>query len=159
MKTASAALLFIGTPFIAGAVGAIASANAQSFYAQLVQPAWAPPPSVFGPVWTALYFLMGLAAFLVWKRFRWEGAPVALALFLAHLVVNALWSWLFFRWQLGLASSADITLLLVMVGTLVVLFFRLRPISGWLLLPYLAWVSFAAALNFTLVRLNPQLLG
>jgi translocator protein len=149
-------VLFIGVSLLAGAAGAFATANAQSFYAQLVQPSWAPPPSLFGPVWTVLYVLMGIAAFLVWRAHGWRGV---LTFFLVHLIANALWSWLFFHWHLGTVSIVEIVVLWLMVATLVVVFYRLRPLAAALLLPYLAWVTFATALNITLVRLNPTLLA
>ena len=72
-----------------------------------------------------------------------------------HLIFNALWSWLFFHWRQGIASCADITLLWMMVAALVVWFFRLRPGAAALMVPYLLWVTFAMALNFTIVRMNP----
>ena len=155
MKTALAAVLLIGAPLLAGAIGAVAATNAPSFYAQLARPSWAPPPSVFGPVWTALYILMGVAAFLVWRAHGWHPA---LTLFLLHLVLNALWSWLFFFWQRGLWSSVEIVALWLVIAALVIWFLRLRPLAGVLLLPYAAWVTFATALTFALVGANPQLL-
>src|SRR5690348_5660064 len=85
----------------AGAVGALATRQAPAFYAGLVKPAWAPPGWLFGAVWTALYVAMGLAAWLVWRQAGWAGATVGLSLFLAQLVCNALWSWLFFTWRRG----------------------------------------------------------
>ncbi len=145
--------------FAVSAVGAIASINAGAFYGELTQPAWAPPPGVFGPVWTALYALMGIAAWLVWRENGFRAQRSALLLFLAQLGINALWSWLFFAWHLGAWALADIALMwLIIVGTMV-LFWRVRPVAGLLLAPYLAWVSFAAALNFSLLRLNPHVLG
>ena len=153
-STATAALLLFGAPIVTGAAGALATVRAPAFYQALVKPSWAPPPSLFGPVWTALYLLMGIAAFLVWRRHGWNGA---LVLFLVQLVPNALWSWLFFRWQLGAASIADIALLWVMIVVLEVWFSRLRVLSAVLLLPYLAWVTFATALNIAIVRATPSL--
>ena len=144
--------------FAASAVGAIASVRAAAFYTDLVQPSWAPPPSVFGPVWTVLYAAMGVAAWLVWRSGGWRARRTALSLFLAQLVVNSLWSWLFFAWQLGAAALADIAVLWVLVLTMLVAFWRARPLAGALLVPYLLWLSFAAALNLALWRLNPQLL-
>src|SRR4051812_10810941 len=90
--------------FAAAAVGAIASVDAASFYAQLSKPSWAPPAKLFGPVWSALYTLMGVAAWLVWRSAR--PAKLALALFIAQLLANALWSWLFFAWHKGALASA-----------------------------------------------------
>jgi len=159
MKSAVAAVVLIGAPLLAGAIGAVASATAPAFYADLTRPSWSPPASLFGPVWTTLYVLMGIAAFLVWQKHGWDGARGALIVFGVQLLVNALWSWLFFHWRLGFASIADITALWLLLIGLVIWFFRLRPIAGALLVPYLAWVTFAAALNIATVRMNPGVLG
>lgn len=143
----------------AGAVGGWASANAAGFYAQLVQPAWAPPAGLFGPVWTLLFALMGLAAWLVWRRHGFGAAGAALALYGAQLVANALWSWLFFAWHQGAWALVDIALLWVLIAATAWAFWRWHRPAALLLLPYLAWVGFAAALNFKLWQLNPALLG
>lgn len=145
--------------FAAAAVGALASRQAASFYAQLTLPDWAPPGTVFGPVWTALYLLMGIAAWVAWRTQGFAPARTALYLYLAQLTVNALWSWLFFAWRLGGFALIDIACLWVLVAATLIAFWRVRPIAGALLLPYLLWVSFAAALNYQVWRLNPQLLG
>lgn len=145
--------------FTAAAIGGIASAQAKSFYAQLTQPSWAPPPWVFGPVWTLLYVMMAIAAWLVWRSGGFRNNRGALSLFLVQLAVNALWSWLFFAWQQGRYAFADIMLLWVLIVASIVCFWRVRAIAGALLLPYLLWVSFAAALNYSLWQLNPQILG
>jgi tryptophan-rich sensory protein len=145
--------------FAAATIGAIASANAPEFYRQLVRPDWSPPAWVFGPVWTALYTLIAIAAWLIWRERGFRDAKFALGLFLAQLALNALWSWLFFAWQLGAASVVEIAVLWALILATTVAFWRVRPLAGALLLPYLAWVSFAAVLNFAIWRLNPQLLG
>jgi tryptophan-rich sensory protein len=145
--------------FAASAVGAIASIEAQSFYGQLVQPAWAPPPWLFGPVWTVLYALMAIAAWLVWRSGGFRAHRNALALFLVQLALNALWSWIFFSWQRGLLAFAEILLLWALIAATLVSFWRVRALAGSLLIPYLVWVSFAAALNFALWQLNPGILG
>lgn len=155
MKNIAWLIFWIALPVIAGGIGAVASASAPVFYRQLVQPSWAPPPSVFGPVWTTLYLLMGVAAFLVWRARGWSAI---LTFFVVHLAFNALWSWLFFAWHLGAVSAIDIVVLWMMIAALVVAFWRVRSLAGALLVPYLAWVTFATALNFTLWRLNPTLL-
>jgi tryptophan-rich sensory protein len=142
----------------AGAIGAVASAGAASFYGTLVQPDWAPPAWLFGPVWTVLYLLMGLAAWLVWLRAGWRGARPALTLFLVQLAANALWSWLFFAWNLGAAALAEVVLLLGLIAATVVAFWRVRRLAAVLLWPYLAWVGFATALTWALWRANPQVL-
>ena len=145
--------------FAASAIGAIASFQAQSFYGQLVQPAWAPPPAVFGPVWTLLYTLMAIAAWRVWRIGGFRSHRLALSIFLVQLVFNAVWSWLFFAWHLGALAFADIVLLWVLIVATLLSFWRIRPLAGALLVPYLLWVSFAAALNYSLWQLNPQILG
>ncbi len=145
--------------FATGAIGGFASANAAGFYGQLVQPSWAPPAWLFGPVWSVLFVLMGIAAWLVWRDHAFRGARAALGLFMVQLVANALWTWLFFVWQLGAVAFAEIVLLWLLIATTIWLFWRLHRVAALLLLPYLAWVSFAAALNFTLWRLNPSALG
>jgi tryptophan-rich sensory protein len=143
----------------ASAVGAVASIQAKSFYGELLQPAWAPPPWLFGPVWTVLYGLMAIAAWLVWRSGGFRTHPIALSVFLGQLVVNALWSWLFFVWHLGAWAFANTVLLWILIMATLICFWRVRPLAGVLLLPYLLWVSFASALNYALWQLNPELLG
>lgn len=145
--------------FIAAAIGGAASVEAGSFYAQLVRPDWAPPGSVFGPVWTVLYVLMGFAAWLVWRVGGFHAARFALALFLAQLALNALWSWLFFGWHRGALAFAEVLVLLAFIAATLIAFWRIRPLAGALLVPYMLWVTFAATLNYTVWQLNPQLLG
>ncbi len=144
--------------FVAAGIGSIASARAPEFYAQLSRPAWAPPASVFGPVWTVLYLLMAIGAFLVWRERGFAGARVALTIYLVQLAANALWSWLFFGWRIGNAAAAEVVVLLLLICATVIAFWRVRPLAGALLLPYLAWVSYATALTISIVRRNPQLL-
>ena len=99
-----------------------------------------------------------MPALLVWRTRseKWATRNV-LFFFLSHLVINGLWSWMFFHWRLAAGSIADIAALWLMVALLTLSFFRLRPISGWLLTPYLGWVTFAAALNVAIVQRNPGL--
>lgn len=145
--------------FIAAGIGAAASVQASSFYAELVRPSWAPPSAVFGPVWTVLYALMGIAAWLVWRAKGFRAARASLVLFLVQLAVNALWSWLFFGWHLGAPAFADIVLLWLLIVTTLALFWRVRLLAGVLLIPYLLWVSFASVLCYSVWQLNPQFLG
>lgn len=145
--------------FIAAGIGAAASVQASSFYAELVRPSWAPPSAVFGPVWTILYALMGIAAWLVWRAKGFRAARASLVLFLVQLAVNALWSWLFFGWHLGAPAFADIVLLWLLIVTTLALFWRFRLLAGVLLIPYLLWVSFASVLCYSVWQLNPQFLG
>lgn len=124
------------------------------WYAALRKPTWNPPNWIFGPVWAALYITMAIAAWLVWKRGGFRGQRTALLLFLAQLLFNALWSPLFFGLQSPALALVNILLLwLALLGTTAA-FWRARPIAGLLLVPYLAWVSFATALNFAIWNLN-----
>lgn len=150
---------WLAASFIAAAIGGAASIQAGPFYTQLIRPDWAPPPALFGPVWTILYMLMGIAAWLVWRVGGYRAARLALTLFLLQLALNALWSWLFFGWHLGGLAFADIVLLWALIIATLVAFWRVKPLAGALLIPYLAWVTFAAALNYAVWQLNPQVLG
>jgi benzodiazapine receptor len=122
--------------FVAAAIGAVASVQAATFYQQLAQPTWAPPSSVFGPVWSVLYALIGIAAWLVWREGGWRRQRGVLTLFLVQLGMNALWSWLFFAWHRGALAVADIALLWLLIVATLVGFWRVRPLAGALLLPY-----------------------
>jgi len=145
--------------FMAAAIGAAASMEAAPFYAQLLRPDWAPPASVFAPVWSALYALMGMAAWLVWRTSGLRAARLPLALFLTQLALNALWSWLFFKWHRGALAFADILLLWGLILATSIAFGRVRVLAAVLLIPYLLWVSFASALNYVVWQLNPQSLA
>lgn len=146
--------------FATAGVGSVASVNARDFYSGLVQPTWAPPGWLFGPAWTALFTLMAIAAWLVWRApaepaaRRW-----ALGLFVMQLVANALWSWLFFAWQQGGWAFAEVLVFWVLIALTCVAFWRIRPLAGALMLPYLAWVAFAACLNWVVWQANPGILG
>jgi benzodiazapine receptor len=147
---------WLAASFAAAAVGAVATRQAPEFYAQLVRPDWAPPGWLFGPVWTVLYALMGIAAWRVWRK---AGFGSALYLFLAQLALNALWSWLFFAWRLGAAAFAEVVVLWALIAATLAAFLRIDRLAGALLVPYLLWVSFACALTYAVWRANPQVLG
>ena len=153
---------WIALAAIAGAIGSLATLDSREFYASLERSSWAPPGSVFGPVWTALYLLMGIAAWLAWSE-RPETAEEAaarrtgLALFVAQLVFNALWSWIFFRWRSGMWAMADIVVLWLLIAATTLQFARVRTLAALLMLPYLAWVTYAAALTWDVWRRNPVL--
>ena len=150
---------WLAASYAAAAVGGVASARAGDFYQQLARPAWAPPSWLFGPVWTTLYLMMGIAAWLVWRQRGFRGARGALTLFVVQLAANALWTWLFFAWRRGALAFGEILLLWVLIVATLLAFWRIRPLAGALLVPYLLWVSFAAALTWSVWRLNPGLLG
>lgn len=145
--------------FAAAGIGAWASIDAGNFYLGLIRPTWAPPATWFGPVWTVLYVMMALAAWLVWRPGGFWKAPVALGLFAVQLIFNAAWSWLFFVKKWGALAFLDIVVLWVMIALTTALFWRRRPLAGALLLPYLGWVSFALVLSRVVWRLNPAALG
>ncbi len=113
---------------------------------------------MFGPVWSLLYAMMAIAAWLVWRERGWRNAQPALTLYLLQLAVNALWSWLFFGWKLGALAFVDILVLITLVCATIVAFARIHRGAAVMLLPYLVWISFASALNFAVWRANPGLL-
>ena len=152
-------LAWLAISFSAAGLGAMASVNAGTFYQQLLRPSWAPPGWLFGPVWSVLYLSMGIAAWLAWRERGLRDMGGAAVLFLSQLAVNALWSWLFFAWREGGLAFAEVLVLLMLIAATVLAFWRIRPLAGALLLPYLAWVAFASVLNYATWRLNPQLLG
>lgn len=121
------------------------------WYAALAKPSWTPPNRLFAPVWSALYILMAVAAWLVWRA---VGPGPELALFAVQLALNAAWSLLFFGLHRPFLALADIAALWLAVAVTVLAFWHVRPLAAWLLLPYLAWITFAAALNAALWRLN-----
>ena len=124
------------------------------WYTALAKPSWNPPNWLFGPVWSVLYLLMAISVWLVWKKQGLLGAIVPLSIFLLQLVLNAAWSWLFFGLhEMGIAL-VEIVVLWIVILVNIILFWKIYPISGILLLPYLLWVSFASILNYTLWRLN-----
>lgn len=151
------ALLLLATG-AAAVAGAIASIRAADFYQQLAKPAWAPPAQAFGPVWSVLYVLMAIAAWLVVRAWGWPRARPAIALYVVQLAFNALWPWVFFRWRLGGAAVVEILLLWALLLLTVAAFRRARPLAAALLLPYLAWVTFAAALTYAVWQRNPGVL-
>ena len=140
---------FIALAFIAPLLSA--GLNTGTWYHTLSLPAWAPPGWLFGPVWTALYVLMGIAAWGVWRRRGWT---TPLKLWLIQLALNAAWTPLFFALHLpGLAFAELVVLWLAIMATLYA-FGQVESWSAWLLTPYLAWVTFAAVLNYEIWRLN-----
>jgi benzodiazapine receptor len=157
MKTIASALKLIvclAAVAAAAAIGGYAtSLGLDEWYRALAKPAWNPPDWLFGPVWTLLYILMALAAWLVWMR-GWKAAKYALTLFVVQLILNAAWSWLFFGWRQPGWAFVELVILLAAIIATAVAFARVKPTAAWLLAPYLAWVAFAGLLNFTIWRLN-----
>ncbi len=124
------------------------------WYVQLAKPFWTPPDAVFAPVWTFLYALMAVAAWLVWRQEGFARGARPLVVYGIQLAFNAAWSWIFFGLHRpGLAFGEIVVLWFLIVWTVIEFWRRSRP-AGLLLVPYFVWTSFAVALNFTIWRLN-----
>ena len=137
----------------AGLVGSLWTTPAlRPWYASLTKPVWTPPNWLFGPVWTVLYFMMALAGWIVWRKIGLASAPMYL--FFIQLGFNCAWSGIFFRLRSPGAGFAEIVLLWFAILATLVDFWRTAPAAGWLFVPYLIWVSYALALNFSIWRLN-----
>lgn len=145
--------VWILVAFLPALSGAIAPPG--DWYRTLQKPSWNPPGWLFGPVWTALYASMGVAAWRVWRRGGWRARRGELGWFMAQWVLNGLWSPLFFGWHRPGLALAEILLLWAAIAVTGLRFARVDRAAGLLFLPYLAWVTFAAVLNATLWRLNP----
>ena len=149
-------LICVGAVLAASSIGSFATVRAiPTWYKGLTKPSFNPPNWLFGPAWTVLYLLMAVAAWLVWKQgLGAPGVKLALAVFLVQLILNALWSVLFFGLRSPLAGLIGISGLWLAILATIILFFRVSTPAGVLLLPYIAWVSFAAILNAAILRLN-----
>lgn len=146
------ALVCLGAGYLSGTAGDGATS---AWYQALEKPAFHPPAWVFGPVWTVLYALMGVAAFLVWREgVRRPAVQAALGLFAAQLVLNLAWTPAFFGAESLTAASAIIVALLGVLAATVWRFFGVRRLAGWLLVPYLVWVAFATVLTLSIRALN-----
>jgi tryptophan-rich sensory protein len=156
MKNAIRLVVAIVLPLVVGGLSGYATAQGvRSWYPTLVKPFFNPPAWVFGPVWTMLYILMGVAAFLVWRRgLTVDGVKAALGLFLVQLALNGLWSILFFGMQSPGLALIEIVVLWIAIAATIRAFSRVSPAGAGLLAPYLAWVSFATLLNGSIWWLN-----
>jgi tryptophan-rich sensory protein len=142
---------------IAGSLGSLVTITGPgTWYAGLVKPWFTPPGWVFGPVWITLFTLMGIALYLVWQEgMEKPDVRKAVAIFGAQFFLNILWSFLFFGLRSPLAGLADIVLLWLTIAATIAAFYRVNKTAAYLLVPYLAWVTLAAALNGTIYFLNP----
>ncbi len=138
-----------------GAAAVGAQFEPGEWYEALTRPPWTPPDWLFGPVWTVLYGLMAVSAWLVWRRGGFAAQPLPLSAFMVQLGLNATWSWLFFGLNRPGIALGGLVLLYLAVAATLVLFWKLERVAASLLVPYLLWLSFAAALNFEIWRLNP----
>lgn len=141
----------------AGGIGSIFTMSAiPTWYAALDKPAFTPPNSVFGPVWVTLYLLMGVAIFLIWRRGLHErGVKPAFTIFWVQLVINVLWSVVFFGLKSPLGGMVLIIILWFMVLFTIIWFFKISKLAGGLLIPYIVWLSIASSLNVGVWILNP----
>lgn len=152
MKKIWKLIISIIIPFLASAIGGLFTASSVStWYVTLVKPSFNPPSWVFGPVWTILYLMMGIALYLVWIK---KNEIKAFIVFAIQIVLNALWSVLFFGLQKPLYAFIEIIFLWVAILFTIFYFYRINKTSAYLLIPYILWVSFASVLNFYIYILN-----
>lgn len=137
---------------IAGAIGSLFNTSIKTWYASLDKPFFNPPNWIFAPVWTTLFVLMGISLYLVWSKKRKSNKPIYL--FLVQLVLNVLWSFLFFYLQKPLYGFIEIIILWIFILLTILEFKKISKTAAYLMIPYICWVSFAAILNFTLMLLN-----
>ncbi len=155
IKNALGVIVALAICFAVAGLGAYWTTEAiPTWYATLRKPSWNPPNWVFGPVWSILYAMMAVSAWLVWRRAEFEGARVALAVFAVQLALNLGWSGVFFRLKQPGWAFAEIVLLWLVIAATIVRFRRISATAASLLVPYLLWVSFATALNAAIWRLN-----
>jgi len=153
-RTVSRVVVAVCITMVAAVPGLLVPEAVQGWYGTLVHPSFAPPDRLFGPVWTVLYWMMGIAAGLVWSRRNNAAVRGALVLYGAQLFLNASWTLVFFGLHAPLAALVVIMALLVLITSTMRAFFPINRTAGWLLVPYLLWVSFATALNASYVWLN-----
>jgi tryptophan-rich sensory protein len=139
---------------VAGIGALFTNSSVKTWYPQLHRPEWTPPNWIFGPVWTTLYLMMAFSAWLVWRGSNWSAARFALLLFAIQLVLNMLWSAMFFGMRRIGPAFAEILLLWMMIIATTVAFYSLSLLAAWLLIPYVAWVGLASYLNFRIWQMN-----
>jgi tryptophan-rich sensory protein len=156
MKNWLKAILSLALPQIAGLTGAMFTVTGEgSWYRTIEKPEWNPPGWLFGPVWTTLYILMGIAFYLIWtsaadKRIK----RPAMAFWLIQLVFNLCWTLIFFYAQQIGYAFAEIVVLWLLILITILLFARISKLAAWLLVPYISWVTFAAVLTYTIWQMN-----
>ncbi len=139
---------------LAGFLGSLSTISSiPTWYAGLQKPSFNPPNWVFGPVWTMLYTLMGISFYLIWTS-KSKLKNTAMIIFGIQLLLNAIWSPLFFGLKNPLLAFIDIILMWISIVATIIIFYKIKPMAAYLLIPYILWVSFAALLNFSLWQLN-----
>lgn len=141
---------------LAGAIGSIFTFQSiPTWYASLAKPSFAPPNWLFGPVWITLYTLMGISLYLVWEKgFRKKENKIALYIFATQLVLNALWSVVFFGLRSTFYGLVTIVVLWIAIAATIISFYKISKKAAWLLVPYIVWVSIATVLNFYIWNIN-----
>ncbi len=148
-------VVWLGICFGAAALGSFfTELSVDTWYPTLAKPSWTPSGAVIGAVWTVLYTLMGVAAWLVWRRRDTAGRAAALTAFIAQLTLNTAWSAIFFGLRMPGLAAAEVLVLEAAVIVTIMLFRRVSPPAAWLLVPYAAWTAFAAVLNVMIWRMN-----
>ena len=139
---------------IGGLGAALTTPEIDGWYRTIAKPSWNPPDAVFGPVWTTLYLMMAIAAWLVWRQAGFKTSKIALILFSSQLVLNLAWSLIFFRMHAMGFAFFELVALWVLIAFTMIAFLQHSRLAGVLMGPYLAWVSFAGVLNFAIWQLN-----
>lgn len=149
-------IISIAIPLLIGATsGFFTVTGVDSWYQTINKPSWNPPNWIFGPVWTTLYVMMGIALFLVWKEdISTELKKIAITFFIVQLVLNFFWSFIFFNQQHPGWALVEIAVLWVFILLTIFAFAQVNKTAAWLLVPYISWVSFATILNYTIWQLN-----
>jgi translocator protein len=156
MKPIFKAIISVLLPLsIGGSVGFFTAPAIQGWYSTLVKPSFNPPNYLFGPVWTILYIMMGIACYIIWNSKAKESFKrTALLIYAIQLALNFSWSIFFFYLENPAAALVIIILMVIMIATTMFWFKKISSMAAWLLVPYICWVSFATALNFTIWQLN-----
>ncbi len=148
-------LISVILPLGLGAIAGMFTAEAvPEWYASLNRPSFNPPNWVFGPVWTTLYLIMGISLFLIWKQNAGKESKQAIIIFFLQLLLNFLWSFIFFYFNMIGLALVEIILLWISIVIMLILFYRIKPIAAYINIPYLLWVSFATILNASYYFLN-----
>jgi benzodiazapine receptor len=155
LRSAATLILSMGTCLLVGVSGSLVTGTSvREWYPYIQKPSWTPPGAVFGPVWTLLYLLMGVSAWLIWRNAVESTRRTALLIFVTQLVFNATWSFIFFGLRSPGWAALEIVLLWSSIVATMLAFARISRLAAGLLLPYLVWVSYAAALNVAIWNLN-----
>lgn len=149
-------IIAIAIPLLVGGIsGFFTASSVGGWYQTINKPSWNPPNWIFGPVWTTLYVMMGIALFLVWKQ---QGSSsqknTAIILFAVQLAFNFCWSLIFFKWHQPGWALAEIIVMWLLILLTIFAFAKVNTVAAWLLVPYISWVSFATLLNYTIWKLN-----